>query len=191
MKFDHVLLALLATRPWTGYELRKWLEQEGRYLRPEADQSQIYRLLTRLEERGWAAHEVDDRGSRPQAKVYRLTEDGREEVLRWARSPYVPSPRLQDPEFTVRFVFAGMLDPALLRELLVTELEACKEHVRLNRDRDRTLVFEDPIPEVDPDRARLLWDLTHVRGMNRMDSWIEWLEETLARLFDEEPPHPA
>ncbi|RJL23258.1 PadR family transcriptional regulator [Bailinhaonella thermotolerans] len=185
MKFDHILLALLAMRPWTGYDLHKWMRQEGRYLRPESDQSQIYRLLARLEEQGWATHELDERDGRPHAKVYRLTGEGREEVLRWARSPYVPSPRLRDPEFTARFVFAGMLDPAVLRDLLVTELEARKEQVRLNRGRDRALTFDEPLPEVDPDRARLLWDLVHQRGMDLIDSWIEWLEQTLARLDDE------
>ncbi|MEU3979255.1 PadR family transcriptional regulator [Streptomyces sp. NPDC026672] len=182
IKFEHILLGLFAQRPWSGYDLRKWLAEGGKFFRSNADQSQIYRLLTRMETNGWITHTVDPREKRPDAKLYTMTEAGRAELLAWARSPYRPPARHQDPDFLVRFFFGGIVDPVGLRALVETELAARREQVALHRGRDRTQTFVSPIPEVDVARARLLEELTHIRGMAEIDSWIAWLEETLVAL---------
>jgi DNA-binding PadR family transcriptional regulator len=193
IKFEHILLGLFAQRPWSGYDLKKWLSEGGKFFRSNADQSQIYRLLGRMESNGWIDHTVDPREKRPDAKVYSMTEQGRVELLAWARSPYRPPARFQDPDFLVRFFFGGVVDPVGLRALLETELAARREQVVQHRDRDRTQHFVSPIPEVDVRRARLLEELSHVRGMSEIDSWIGWLEETLVTLESAEviPPPPS
>ncbi|MFF2525292.1 helix-turn-helix transcriptional regulator [Streptomyces liangshanensis] len=177
IKFEHILLGLFAQRPWSGYDLKKWLTEGGKFFRSNADQSQIYRLLARMEGNGWITHTVDPREKRPDAKVYSMTERGRAELLEWASSPYVPPARFQDPDFLVRFVFGGIVDPVALRTLLDTELAARRDQVARHRGRDRTPRFVDAIPEVDVDRARLLLELSHIRGMSEIDAWITWLEE--------------
>ena len=179
MKFEHILLGLFATRPWSGYDLGKWLAGGGKFFRSNSDQSQIYRTLARMERSGWITHTVDARDGRPDAKVYRMTEDGRAELLRWAASPYEPPSRFQDADFLVRFTFGGLVDPVGLRSLIVTELEARRQQVRTHRDRDRTHEFIDPIPEVDVERARVLLEAGHLHGMAEIDAWIGWLEGLL------------
>ena len=169
-------------RPWSGYDLRKWLISEGKFFRTNADQSQIYRILSRMEDSGWISHRVEAREKRPDAKVFSLTNDGRQELLRWARSPYQPPSRFQDADFRVRFVFGGIVDPVGLRKLIVTELEARKHQVATHRGRDRSLFFQDAIPEVDTARANALFELSHRHGMAEIDTWIEWLKETLREL---------
>jgi DNA-binding PadR family transcriptional regulator len=193
VKFEHILLGLFAQRPWSGYDLKKWLSEGGKFFRSNADQSQIYRLLARMETSGWISHTVDPREKRPDAKVYTLTEQGRAELLEWARSPYAPPARFQDPDFLVRFVFGGIVDPVGLRALLETELAARKEQVVRHRSRDRTPQFTGAIAEVDTDRARLLLELSHIRGMSEIDNWITWLEEMLVTLDAARviPPAPA
>ncbi|GIH98568.1 PadR family transcriptional regulator [Planobispora takensis] len=182
MKFEHVLLALLALRPYSGYSLRKWLEAEGRFMRSRAHHSQIYRSLARMVTDGWVAYEVDPREGRPDAKVYRLTPQGREVLLEWVHSPYEPPSRFQDPDFMARFGFTAALDPRAAAELVRTELEYRRAQVARSRGRDRTMRFEDPIPEVDPVRAQAAFDRMHEYGMRAVDQWIEWLEDTLHRL---------
>lgn len=193
VKFEHILLGLFAQRPWSGYDLKKWLSEGGKFFRSNADQSQIYRLLARMEAGGWITHTVDPREKRPDAKVFTMTEEGRAELLTWARSPYVPPARFQDPDFLVRFVFGGIVDPVGLRALLETELAARKEQVARHRGRDRTQLFTGAIPEVDLDRAHVLLELSHIRGMAEIDSWITWLEEMLVALDAAKviPPPPA
>ncbi|WP_329459269.1 PadR family transcriptional regulator [Streptomyces sp. NBC_01497] len=182
IKFEHILLGLFAQRPWSGYDLKKWLSDGGKFFRSNADQSQIYRLLGRMEDSGWITHTVDAREKRPDAKVYTMTDEGRAELLAWARSPYRPPARLQDPDFLARFYFGGIVDPVGLRSLICTELAARQDQVARYRGRDRAARFLSPVPEVDIPRARLLEELTHIRGMAEIDSWIAWLKEMLVVL---------
>ncbi|MFI6348807.1 PadR family transcriptional regulator [Streptomyces sp. NPDC050560] len=182
VKLEHILLGLFAQRPWSGYDVKKWLSEDGKFFRSNADQSQIYRVLARMEASRWITHTVDPREKRPDAKVYLVTERGRSELLAWARTPYTPVARFQDPDFLVRFFFGGIVDAEALRTLVETELAARKDQVARFRGRDRTQHFASPIPEVDIRRARLLEELTHIRGMAEIDSWIAWLEEMLVSL---------
>ena len=69
-----ILLALLADRPWHGYELIKALEERsGGFYSPSP--GMVYPALTYLEEVGHAS--VTQEGSR---KLYTITEAGREEL---------------------------------------------------------------------------------------------------------------
>lgn len=69
-----ILLALLADRPWHGYELIKTLEERsGGFYSPSP--GMVYPALTYLEEVGHAS--VTQEGSR---KLYTITDAGREEL---------------------------------------------------------------------------------------------------------------
>ncbi|WP_219412604.1 PadR family transcriptional regulator [Pseudonocardia nigra] len=182
MKFEHVLLGLLSMRPYSGYAIRQWLETEGRFLRSRVHLSQIYRLLGRMVDDGWVEFEVDPREGRPDAKVYRLTTEGRRVLLEWVRGPYEPTSRFSDPDFSARFLFTAALDRDAAIELVKTELVYRRNQVAGSRGRDLTVHLEDPIPELDPERTQLAVDLTHGYGRDAVDHWMDWLESTLRRL---------
>ncbi|MFE6894051.1 PadR family transcriptional regulator [Streptomyces sp. NPDC057694] len=184
MKFEHVLLGVLAMRPQSGYDLRRWLEREGRFLRSGVHQSQVYRLLGRMTDQGWITWEADARDGAPDAKVYRLTDAGREALTAWAHSPYEPPSRFQDPEFVARLLFAGMLDADLPLRLIDTELDHRRAQVAHSRGRDRTLRLDQALPEIDAPRTRLLTELLHLEGVRQIDAWIDWLEHTRRLLTD-------
>ncbi|MFF1904861.1 helix-turn-helix transcriptional regulator [Kitasatospora sp. NPDC058218] len=187
MQFEYVLLALLAGRPLSGYDLRKWVETEGQFLRSRAHHSQIYRLLGRMVADGWVAFEVDPREGRPDAKVYRLTPVGREALMEWVRSPYEPPSRFQDADFLSRFAFAAVLDREAAIRLIRTELDHRREQITRNRPRDRTVHFEDPLPELDQELAREVYEELHQYGAGAMDAWVAWLERMLRRLEQWQP----
>lgn len=182
MKFEYVLLGLLARRPYSGYDLRKWLETEGQFVWAKAHHSQIYRKLGQLETEGWVRHEVDAREGRPDAKVYRLTERGHEALLAWIHSPYEPSGRLQEIDFTARFSMTAPLDREAAVELLRTELAFRRAQIAKNRNRDRSLHYDEPLPELDQDLDRQIHESLHLLGAGAMDYWVAWLEESLYRL---------
>ncbi|MER6096704.1 PadR family transcriptional regulator [Streptomyces sp. NPDC001728] len=182
MKFEHVLLGLLARRPYSGYDLRKWLETEGRFVWAKAHHSQIYRKLAQMEADGWVWHEVDSREGRPDAKVYRLTERGRDVLLEWVRAPYEPLTRFQDTDFTARLGVAAPLDRNAAIELVRTELAHRRAQITKNRNRDRSLHYEDPLPGLDREIDAYVHDSLHLLGARAMDQWVAWLEQTLLRL---------
>ena len=182
MKFEYVLLGLLARRPYSGYDLRKWLETEGQFVWAKAHHSQIYRKLAQMEAEGWVRHEVDSREGRPDAKVYRLTDCGHDALKGWMRAPYEPSPRLQDIDFTARFSVTAPLDREAAIGLLGTELDYRRAQIAKNRHRDRTLHYEDPLPTLDQNLDREVQESLHLLGAKAMDTWVAWLEHTLHRL---------
>ncbi|MEU6351362.1 PadR family transcriptional regulator [Streptomyces sp. NPDC047072] len=186
MKFEFVLLAVLARCPLSGFDLGKWVEKEGQFLRSRMHHSQIYRLLGRMESDGWIEFEVDPREKRPDAKVYRLTPLGHDALLEWVRSPYDPPSRFQDPDFVTRFSFAVPLDRRAAVRLIRTELDYRYAQIARNRHRDRSLRFVDPIPELDQELAREIADELHHYGAAAVDTWVAWLERMLHRLDDAE-----
>ncbi|MFI5806680.1 PadR family transcriptional regulator [Streptomyces sp. NPDC051561] len=182
MKFEHVLLGLLARRPYSGYDLRKWLETDGQFVWAKAHHSQIYRKLAQMESDGWVRHEVDSREGRPDAKVYRLTGRGRDVLLEWVHTPYEPLTRFQDTDFTARLSVAAPLDRDAAISLVRTELAYRRAQIAKNRNRDRTLHYEDPLPGLDQEIDAYLHDALHLLGAGAMDQWVAWLERTLLRL---------
>jgi PadR family transcriptional regulator AphA len=187
MKFEYVILGVLSWRPMTGYELGKYLEVEGRFLKNKVHLSQIYRLLARMVDSGWLSFRTVVNDGRPDAKVYRLTPLGEQTLRDWVASPYVPSTRFQDPEFSVRFRYGGPIDPASVLRLLRTELQTRQDQVATYRTRQRALTGLRPVDGVDPELITRLGDLSHDYGAASVDLWIDWLERTLATLEAELP----
>ena len=56
MSLEHAILGFLQYKPMSGYDLKKIFDTSVRHFWP-ADQSQIYRTLTRLADKGWAEQE--------------------------------------------------------------------------------------------------------------------------------------
>ncbi|MFJ2738099.1 PadR family transcriptional regulator [Streptomyces sp. NPDC087440] len=181
MQLDYVILGVLALRRTSGYDLRRWMDGPGRYLGYGVQLPQIYRRLGSLVDRGWVAFDVDPREGRPDAKVYRLTEDGRAALLEWAHSPFEPSPRPMDPEFKLRFLFAGQLGPEIALDIVSTELE-----FRLKHDATSPAPpiddYEPQLPELDADWAREVHTTAREQGYASTASYIAWLQLTKARL---------
>ncbi|MFI8421148.1 PadR family transcriptional regulator [Streptomyces sp. NPDC085460] len=190
MHLDYVILGALAVRRLSGYDMRGWMETSGRYIGYGVQLPQIYRRLAKLVERGWVGFEVDPREGRPDAKVYRLTEDGREALLTWARSPFEPSPRPMDPDFKLRFVFGGQLGPEIALDIVSTELEYRLQHVT-TPGAPLTTVYEGEIPELDPAWAREIHTMAHENGYASVAAYIAWLQLTKARLERQVERHRA
>ncbi|RJL23263.1 PadR family transcriptional regulator [Bailinhaonella thermotolerans] len=181
MHIDYVILGMLALRRFAGYDLRRWMEGPGRYIGFRVQLPHIYRRLAALVEKGWVEFDVDPRDGRPDAKIYRLTEAGKQALLDWARSPYEPSSRPMDPDFKIRFVFGGQLDPEIAISVVRTELEYRQKH-----DLNPTFALfesqEAEIPELDPAWARQIHTLAHEHGYASTASYVAWLQLTLNRL---------
>ena len=86
--FDVLILRTLSGEPMHGYAISRWIrEQSGEVFRVE--EGALYPALRRLEERGWIASGWQTTESGRDARVYRLTEQGRRglrsEVAAWER----------------------------------------------------------------------------------------------------------
>ncbi|UGS27029.1 PadR family transcriptional regulator [Microbacterium resistens] len=184
MKLEHLLLGLIARGPSTGYEIMKYLDTHGRFLRSNTTMSQVYRSLSRMAERGWVAFSVDERPGAQDAKVYRLTPEGRTVFIGWLRSPYAPPSRFQDPDFGARLSLGiGLMSKEDVLELIETELNARYAQRVKYRFRDRRL---GPLPEgADEPFARALSDRLHYNGARDLDDYIRTLESLRTDILDD------
>ncbi|MBO1420180.1 PadR family transcriptional regulator [Streptomyces sp. FH025] len=183
MQLEYMILGMLCLRRITGYDLRRWMvEGPGRFLGYGVQLPQIYRTLGKMVDRGLVAFDVDPREGRPDAKIYRITEQGHEALLDWARSPYTPSPRPGDLDFTLRFIFAGQLDREIAIDVVRTELEYRERNVSTNGSLDIPDSYEAQVPGLDPVWAREVQLLAHEQGFAATASYIAWLKLTLRRL---------
>jgi PadR family transcriptional regulator AphA len=185
MKLEFILLGVLAGHPSTGYDLKKYLDTHGRFLRSNTQMSQVYRSLGKMESSGWVIHTVQERAGATDAKTYRITDEGLTVFLDWLTGPYSPPTRFQDPEFGVRIAFAGFMTREQLLRLIDTELTTRRDQVARYRFRDRRQAVDTSAP-FDEDLATLVGEWAHEAGTQAIDAFLERLE-TLRRVLLDAP----
>ena len=86
MALEHAILVSLAEKSASGYDLaRRFDASIGHFWK--ASHQQIYKVLGRMESDKWVeAHLVEQTG-RPDKRVYAITADGRDELMRWSSTP--------------------------------------------------------------------------------------------------------
>jgi len=183
MKLENILLGVLLHHPSTGYDLKKYLDTSGRFLRSNTQMSQVYRSLTRMEELGWVEHTVETRPGAQDAKTFRVTQEGETVFLDWLKGPYQPPSRFEDPDLLARLSFAGFLTPEEILALLDTELNARYQQIAKYRFRDRrqppstSLAFNSSL-------ADAIDDWAHHHGTMAMDAHVAALQSLRQRLLD-------
>jgi len=172
MSLPHAILGFLQEQPLTGYDLKTQCFDVSVANFWPADQAQIYRTLDRLEEQGWATSELEIQRERPNRKVYRITEAGRAELLRWLAAPQ-PLPVHREP-FLVQLYFAAELPDETILSLLEGQVAAHEAQLRA--------YDEVPLPPLDDagtDRALALARLTLEVGLRSERMYLDWLRDAI------------
>jgi DNA-binding PadR family transcriptional regulator len=177
MSLEFATLGFLNYHPYTGYDLKKIFDTSIRHFWP-ADQSQIYRTLARLTERGFARVEKVPQLDRPDRKVYYITDAGREELLRWLACP----PPLDEPRSAplIQVFFAGQLS----NDQILEKFEGFAAIMRA------MLAQYDHVPaqigpyqeEITSPREHFFWLLTLDNGIRSMRANLEWAENIIEQI---------
>ena len=122
------LLALLATGPAHGYELKSAMEQQFGAVLPPLNAGQIYTTLSRLERDGLVDDDAVAQNGRPNKRVYRLTEKGKVELSGWLADS-TPQTRLKD-DFFIKLVLARAAQIADPLELINRQRTAYLQALR-------------------------------------------------------------
>ncbi len=129
MDVKTLCLGVLAMRPATGYEIRKGLE-EGLFSHfQDAAFGSIYPALKALAAEGLVVGAEEAQEARPDRRVYRLTEAGRNALLAALLKP--PGPDKVRSDFMFVMVFAHLLPPERLDALLQERARWLREHIAL------------------------------------------------------------
>jgi len=85
-KTQFALLGLLNLTPMSGYDLKKTFDMSLGHFWAES-YGQIYPILKRLQEKGWAQLKPNGTGDRPARRVYSITPEGRQALEDWLATP--------------------------------------------------------------------------------------------------------
>ena len=165
---SYAVLAQLALRPWSTYELARQRIRYFRYVWPRAE-SAIYREVKRLAVMGLIAAEREYVGKRPRT-VYSITEAGRQVLREWLATPV--SPFAMDFEAMIRLFIA----PLGTKEQIVAALQ----QVRI--DAQDMLRFGGEVKQEFLEGRAALQDQVYIRALavdffvsllRTVDSWAE------------------
>jgi len=161
---EHALLGFVAAGPLHGYEIYRQLsEPAGLWQVWRLKQSQLYALLTKLEEAQCLTATLQPQDGRPPRKIYALTAAGRFAFQAWLATP-VTHGRQMRIEFLAKLYFAHRQEPALVLQLLASQIAACQGWLE---------ALQTPA-NVTPDPA-FFADAVQQFRLNQVESFLDWL----------------
>ncbi len=172
LALEFILLDLVDQKPRHGYEIHKELVRlEGIGLVWRLNQSQLYALLDKLEERGLLEGQVLAGENRPDRRELRLSADGKKLLEEWADLP-VESQRFMRQEFLAKLHHVYRVDPgSRMARLIDRQKASC-----LRWETTLLLEMENTLPGLDFNCAVLDYRLRQVRATRE---WLEQLPEIL------------
>ena len=179
MSLRHILLGLLE-QPSSGYDLKRKLSETLSHFWA-ANLSQIYPLLSTLEEEGLLDTETIDSDRGPPRKLYQRTEKADEELARWlSEGPHVTQERrhyLAQVYFLDAFKDASKAMEFLesLQRVMQSRLEtltAVEQHWRESDPR-----YPDELPDTE-----FYPQLTLELGLKIFAANVEWCQRCIARI---------
>src|SRR2546429_5879468 len=111
------ILGLLAFwGPLSGYDIKRLFDHMLSTMWGGVAQSQIYKELRRMKEFGWVDMEREEQESRPDRKVYSITEQGHTALRKWQAQP--PEVFQIRDELLLKVLFGTFASPDDLAENL-------------------------------------------------------------------------
>jgi len=174
MSLTIALLGMLELSPLSGYDLNKRIEASVIHFW-SADQSQIYRTLSRLVTDGLAEVTIIPQDGKPDRREHRITPAGREALDAALTAPL--EPETPHESFLMRLFFAGGLGIDGVRALLrARREEATGLLARLGEIADRD-------PGRPDDVGQTLRRATLRNGIVHAEAELAWLDETESALI--------
>ncbi|MBO3725715.1 PadR family transcriptional regulator [Actinomyces bowdenii] len=180
MKLRHAILGLLADEPRSGYDISRAFAGSVVHFW-YADQSQVYRTISRLEADGAISTRVIPQSGRPDRRVHSLTDAGRAELDAWLTSPL--EPRQNKDTLLARVFFAASLG----HEGVLALLDEVEQMIRADQE-ELEAVEQTLLTEIDGAGERLdtvLKMATLRYGLDGAREELRWIERTRQAVRDD------
>ena len=183
MTLEYAILGFLEREPMTGYDLKTRCFDDAAGHVWTADQSQVYRTLERLSDRGLVRSKVVPQRGKPDRRIHRITDKGRRALLDWLRQPQ-PAVSVRDP-FLMRVFLSADLSDGEIAGLLTRardDYQARLEALRLDA--------AAPVPSCAATDARgaELYRMTLGAAMSATRGVIDWIDDCVDRVSRGLPP---
>ncbi len=173
---DHAILGFLYEKSLSGYDLKKVFDSTVWYFWP-AQQSQIYRTLSRLTDRRYVSVEVVPQDGRPNRKVYNITESGCRELQGWLAEPHPDTPN-REP-FLLQVFFSGALSDEEVLGVLRVKAEVVRSSITFFEEKS---LEASPQPQGVSPRDLFFRYLTLEYGLESLRMGLRWIERAMERV---------
>lgn len=182
MSLKHALLGLLNYTEMSGYEIKQFFDDSISHFW-NAKLSQIYPTLNQMKEDGLLNMEVKQQENLPNAKIYSLTEKGKEELLSWLQEPIGLTQYRE--AFLIKVFFGALLDKEVLKKQVSEQLKLHEERLEHYQEELAELMSMEPcLPDFEHERS--YWLLTLDLGIKTEEAYISWCRETIEKIGGEE-----
>ena len=170
MSVKYGLLALLATEPTHGYQLKTAFERRtgGSWA---LNIGQVYTTLQRLERDGLVAEVIGGGGASSDRREYRITPRGRDQLEAWFARPVVPEAPARD-ELTIKVLLAVAAGDIDVTDVIQRQRRASVEQLQAYTRRKA---------QADPERDVAFLILLDAL-IFRTEAEIRWLDACEARI---------
>jgi PadR family transcriptional regulator AphA len=168
---EYAVLGLLTYGARSGYDIAQAAKRSIGYFWTPA-RSQIYAVLPRLVDAGFARRREVPQSTRPDKHVYRLTKRGREEFARWLTDSKVDPDANRYP-LLLKLFFGRHAPPETLRAMIEQRREEAEAALQ---------VFEQLERELDGSEKGFYGYMTLLYGLELQRATISWAEVVLAAL---------
>jgi PadR family transcriptional regulator AphA len=178
MSLRYALLGLLSRESLTGYDLTKRFDNTiGNFWC--AKHSQIYPELAALSEEGKLTFEVITQVSKPNKKIYTITQEGFEDLAHWVAEP--PEQQNSKNPLLLKTWAIGQIEPEIILKHMRESLKSHKSGLAHLLEVDEVLRAQGThLPE--RDNTKLGCYMALRCGLFKNQAFIDWLEWAIAQL---------
>jgi DNA-binding PadR family transcriptional regulator len=176
MSLKHGLLGFLSGNEMSGYDLEKMFKSSVGYFW-SAKISQVYRDLHAMEKSGWVQSDELKQTGRPNKRIYRITDAGRQELENWLIGYDVK----KDSEIRIGILVRMFFAAKRHKEETIAVLEQFRTNCHMARD--KLLSINQEFAQCEAPEIEFLYSkITLSYGEKYYQMQIEWCTETIEKL---------
>ena len=175
MSLPHVILTVLSTRDATGYDITKEFSATIGYFW-NASHQQVYRELNKMAQNHWVTCVLEPQESKPDRKVYSITESGRNALTAWFDEP-LAHPTIRD-DISAKLMACSVQPSISYKAHLVALVKESHQLVTHYQEIEKTRYAKPAML----DNQQRLERLTLRRNLLIRQAWLTWADEVLAEL---------
>jgi PadR family transcriptional regulator AphA len=177
------LLGALNYQPMSGYDLKQFTDRSISNFW-HAELSQIYVTLKALEKDGLITSSSISQANRPDRRVYTITENGKQALNDWLKTPFTEIDQYKDTLLLKLFFSASLGKDAILAQLHL-QRSLHQKLVDLYQSETADIIAQtvEHAPQLRQDA--LLWEATRRFGELTEVVYLQWLDETIQMIETE------
>lgn len=178
MSLEYGILGFLNYGKMSGYDIAKAFDSSLKFFW-HAQNSHIYLELKKLEKKGYISGEVVIQSDRPNKRLFRITEKGREAFLGWlAEENGVETVQFKSA-FMMKVFFGGNLSPDQSICMLKEFRQNCIDYLKRMSEIPGSIASYGANKE---SYQSLYWEMTMEFGYSFIRTCIDWAESCIHKL---------